>query len=205
MCGPIVASLTLHLGNRRVLIPQLLYHYGRITTYTVIGGIMGALGSFTIVTAKIELIQKSVMILSGLLIVIMGLVNSGWLPRIKFFPENFGLSKHITTGFQSLLEVKSNFIYYPLGLLLGLIPCGPVYTALLGAARAGMEARNIFQGTLSGMMLMACFGAGTIPALFLTAKIINISGLRYRQLIYKAGSILMIGAGLHFIAKGISY
>jgi len=205
MCGPIVASLTLNLGTRRILVPQLLYHYGRITTYSIIGGIMGAVGSFTIVTAKIIIIQKSVLIFSGALVVVMGLSNSGWLPRIKILSDNFNLTKRISKGLAALLEVKSNFIFYPLGLLFGLIPCGPVYTALIGAARAGMDARNIFQGTLSGMMLMACFGLGTVPALFLTAKIVNISSLKYRLLLYKTGSILMIGAGLYFIVKGLNY
>ena len=42
MCGPLVVSFSLRLKDRNILIPQLLYHSGRILTYSLLGGIMGA-------------------------------------------------------------------------------------------------------------------------------------------------------------------
>ena len=58
MCGPIVVSLSLNLKGQTLLVPHLLYNTGRVITYTILGGIMGATGSFTQVTAHIEGIQK---------------------------------------------------------------------------------------------------------------------------------------------------
>ena len=44
MCGPLVVSLSLNLKGKHLLLPHLLYNTGRVITYTVLGGIMGATG-----------------------------------------------------------------------------------------------------------------------------------------------------------------
>jgi len=105
---------------------------------------MGPTGSFTVVTADIASIQKTIMIFSGLLIVIMGLGMSGWWSLGKFFADKYHPSGLISKGFRSLSNNKSGSVYYPLGILLGLLPCGPVYTALIGAGRTGMETKSIY-------------------------------------------------------------
>jgi sulfite exporter TauE/SafE len=58
MCGPIVISMSLNLKDESIIVPQFLYHLGRITTYAVLGGAMGATGTFVMVAANIEAIQK---------------------------------------------------------------------------------------------------------------------------------------------------
>jgi len=76
-------------------------------------------------------------------------------PSIVAAADKYNPSGLISKSFRSLLNNKSGSVYYPLGILLGLLPCGPVYTALIGTARAGMEAKSIYQGILSGMGFMA--------------------------------------------------
>ena len=68
MCGPIVVSLSLNLRGRSNLGPHLLYNVGRMTTYTILGGLMGLTGSFTGVTSRIAGLQKGAMIFAGVLI-----------------------------------------------------------------------------------------------------------------------------------------
>ncbi|MBW2711836.1 MAG: sulfite exporter TauE/SafE family protein, partial [Deltaproteobacteria bacterium] len=80
MCGPIVVSFSLNLRAKGVMAPNLLYHAGRITTYAVLGGVMGASGAFTRITAGIGGLQKGVMIFAGLMIIVMGLGMTGWVP-----------------------------------------------------------------------------------------------------------------------------
>jgi sulfite exporter TauE/SafE len=89
--------------------------------------------------------------------------------------------------------------------LLGLLPCGPVYTALLGAARTGMEAPAIYHGVFAGMGLMTVFGLGTVPALFLVAKLADMGWIKSRNIIYKVGAVLMILVGIFFIIKAIRF
>ncbi len=203
MCGPIVVSVSLNLKEKNILVPQLLYHLGRITTYAILGGVVATAGSFTMLATKIESIQKGVMIFTGVLIILMALAMAGWIPFSKVFGAHYSPDGVISKGFGKLLKIKSTIVYLPLGLLLGLLPCGPVYTALLGAARAGMDADSAHQGVLAGMGLMGAFGMGTVPALFLVAKLADMGWLKSRAIIYKVGAALMIVVGVLFVVKGI--
>lgn len=205
MCGPIVVSFSLNLKDKSILAPHLLYHLGRIITYAILGGVVAAAGSLTMIVANIDMIQKGVMIITGVLIMLMGLAVAGWIPLGKIFRDQSSLSGVISKGYGKLLKQKYTLVYLPLGLLLGLLPCGPVYTALLGAARAGMDAGSTQHGVFAGMGLMAAFGLGTVPALFLVAKLADLGWLKSRTIIYKVGAILMIIAGLIFVIKATRF
>ena len=205
MCGPIVVTFSLNLKGKGILVPQLLYHLGRITTYAALGAVVAAAGSFTMVAAHLAYLQKGVMVFAGALIVLMGLAMAGWLPIGRIFGDYFSPGGWISKGFGKLLNVKSTWVYLPLGLLLGLLPCGPVYTALLGAARSGMEGTSAYHSILAGMGLMAAFGLGTVPALFLVAKLADLGWLKSRAIIYRVGAVLMIIVGIFFIIKAIRF
>ncbi len=205
MCGPLVVSLTLSLNGRPLLVPQLLYHGGRTLTYMVLGGLMAATGSFTMVAAHITVLQKGALFLTGGMIVCMGLAMTGWVPLGKIFGLNYSPGGLIAKKIAHLSQSATTAAYFPIGLLLGLLPCGPVYTALLGAARAGMEAPHIGAGIVAGMALMAAFGLGTIPALFLVAKLVDLGWLKARAKIYQLGALVMIGVGIYFIVAAWRY
>jgi sulfite exporter TauE/SafE len=205
MCGPLVVSFSLNLKEKSILVPQLLYHLGRITTYTILGGVVAAAGSFTMMAAHIARVQKGVMVFAGALIVLMGVAMAGWLPIGKIFSDQSNPDRWISRGFGKLLKIKSTIVYLPLGLLLGLLPCGPVYTALLGTGRAGMDAGSAHHGVLAGMGLMAAFGIGTVPALFLVAKLADLGWLKSRDTIYRIGAVFMIIVGIIFIIKAIRF
>jgi sulfite exporter TauE/SafE len=55
------------------------------------------------------------------------------------------------------------------------------------------------------MGLMAAFGIGTVPALFLVAKLVDMGWLKSRSMIYKIGAILMIVVGFIFVIKAIRF
>jgi len=205
MCGPLVISFSLNQSNKDTTVPHLLYHCGRILTYTLLGAVMGASGSFTMVAANIRSLQVGAMFFAGGLVLVMGLAMGGWIPRVRYFNLDVTPTGLITRIFSKLSKSSSVSVYFPLGLLLGLLPCGPVYTALLGVARAGMAAPNIYQGLFLGMALMAAFGLGTAPALFVVGKLANTGWVKFRDSIYKVGAALMIGLGIYFIVGAIRY
>jgi uncharacterized protein len=205
MCGPIVVTFSLKLKGKNIFFSQLLYHVGRITTYAALGGVVAATGSLTMVAAHLQRLQKVVMVFAGALIVLMGLAMAGWLPTGRIFGDHSSPGRWISKGFGRLLKVKSTVVYLPLGLLLGLLPCGPVYTALLGSARAGMESDSVYHGMLAGMALMGAFGIGTAPALFLVGRLAGVGWLKSRTTVYKVGAVLMILAGLIFILKAVRF
>jgi len=205
MCGPIVVSLSLNLKGRNLYLPHLLYNAGRIITYTLLGGLMGATGSFSMVASNIAGIQQGALIIAGIMIIIMALAMSGWLPLGKIFDDYYNPKGYIIKGFQKLSRTYSIAAYFPVGLLLGLLPCGPVYTALLAAAGASMNAPTTLEGIIKGMGVMFCFGIGTVPTLFLIAKLVDMGWLKNLQIIYRISTVLMLIVGVYFIYQGLMF
>lgn len=205
MCGPIAVSLSLKLKGRPVLWPHFLYNSGRVITYGILGALMGYSGSFTGTSARMAGLQQGVMIFSGILIIVMGVSMGGWLPLGRLFADTGGTFGLISRGFHTLSGRTSSMAYFPLGLLLGLLPCGPVYTALIAAARSGMEAETHGSGALLGMGLMLAFGVGTIPAMMLVARLAGMGWLTCRHHIYRISAVLMILMGVYFTVKAIMW
>ena len=205
MCGPLVISLSLNLKGQKTTLSHLLYHCGRILTYGILGAIMGATGSFTIVAANMRALQIGALFLAGMLVIIMGLAMGGWIPHAAIFDAGYSPGGLMTRWFARLSRSRSGWLHLPAGLVLGLLPCGPVYTALLGAAGAGMESPGIARGMLTGMTLMWAFGLGTVPALFLVGRLADAGWLKFRHKIYKLGSLMMVGLGVYFIVSAIRY
>ena len=205
MCGPIVVSLSLSRKERPAFVPHLLYNSGRITTYALLGGLAGLTGSFVGVAHRIAGIQKGAMIFAGVVIILMGFAMSGWIRWGGIFGDAYKPLGFITKGFQKLSAAKSVFAYYPLGMVLGFLPCGPVYTALIASAGAGVDVQSTYRGFMSGSGVMIAFGIGTLPALLLVGKLSDLGWLKARAFIYKIGAVFMILAGAYFIFKGIRY
>ncbi len=206
MCGPIVISLSMQMQNRPSFWPHLCYNIGRTVTYGAMGAVAGGMASFTRFTENIDGFQKAVMIAAGVVIILMGLSMTGWIRSNRLFGNVTPLNNFVSAAFKRLVQKdKVALVYFPLGLLLGLLPCGPVYTAMVAAARAGMEAESTVAGALSGIGIMVCFGLGTIPALLLVSRLSDLGWLRYREKIYRVGAVIMILMGVYFVWKGLRY
>jgi len=205
MCGPLVISFSLSLGRKDATVPHLLYHCGRILTYTVLGAAMGASGSFTIIAVHVGALQVGAMLFAGGVVIVMGLAMGEWVPQIRILNPQCTPFGPLARLFKELSRRTSAMSYLLLGLMLGLLPCGPVYTALLGAAGAGMAAPHILQGMFTGMILMAAFGLGTVPALFIVGKASNSGWMKYRTKFNKAGAVFMIVLGVYYIWGALRY
>ncbi|WP_373499308.1 sulfite exporter TauE/SafE family protein [Desulfococcus sp.] len=204
MCGPIVVAMGLKSPAKALLLPHLLYTAGRIVTYALLGGIVGATGAFTGLAAQIAGVQKAVMILTGFLIILTGLAMGGWLPLGRMFRSASPEGGIIARGYQRLARAPLRpGTCFPLGLLLGLLPCGPVYTALLAAARLAMAETHPAAGFLTGALAMAAFGLGTFPALMLVARMSSVRWIRSRALVYRAAAMIVIVFGAVFVYQGL--
>jgi sulfite exporter TauE/SafE len=200
MCGPIVATYSLNLKGR--YLPHLLYNLGRITTYTIIGGIMGLTGSFVGVVKFIKGLQNITMAFAGIMMVLMGLGIGGWLPFLK--GKNApSLIPFIARAMRSISEVKTISAFYPMGVILGFLPCGILYTAFIAAAGVGMESGNQIEGFLKGMLMLFLFGVGTFPSLFLFGKFVSVIGEKLRGKLYKGSAILIILMGIIFVYRSL--
>lgn len=198
MCGPVVAAYSLNHAGKTYL-PQLLYNLGRITTYSIIGGIMGLTGSFAGVVDSAGNFQNILMAFIGVAMIVMGCVVCGWIP-LKTIHDKSGAC----AGLGSMVRYTgSSGAYFPMGLILGFIPCGLSYTAFIAAAGAGVHAGNQAQGFLNGMFMLFLFGLGTLPALMMLGGFISAAGQHIRRTLYRGSAIVMILAGALFLYRAM--
>jgi sulfite exporter TauE/SafE len=201
MCGPIVAGYAVTLRDRAAVLPHLLFHLGRVTTYGVAGGIVGTSGSFVRVAAWAAPLQSVLLAVTGLLITLMGLSVGGWLPWIRRIDVTSPFGDAISRVVRRAMGSGSPGAAFPLGMAMGLLPCGMVYTALLSAARSGMEGGSPLDGFVRGSLAMTAFGAGTFPPLFLFGKVIGAAGPRLRGALSKIAAALLVAAGAIFAVR----
>jgi sulfite exporter TauE/SafE len=199
MCGPLVASSVLHAtaregsgraGGRFAI--QALYHAGRLTTYGVVGAVMGLAGSFVNVATRLAGIQNGVMIAAGAVMIFMGLGILGIVGGTVWLERHNTL---VLRAAKKLFGGTAAARYYPLGLVLGLLPCGLSYTAFIAAAGAGSPG--------GGLFTMLAFGAGTVPALALFGVAVSYFGSHLRLWMQKAGGGAVIVMGVYYVVKGI--
>ena len=197
MCGPLVASYALAQASVPQpflirMLPHLLYNSGRITTYALIGGVMGLSGSFVNVAGRLAGIQNIVAVITGVAMIFMGLsivgigAKTAWIEK-KNLP--------ILRAAQKVLASPSTLRYYPLGLILGLLPCGLSYTVFIASAGTG----GLFPGILTSLL----FGLGTLPALLFFGAVMASISASLRGRIYRAGGVVVMIMGLYFMFRGI--
>ncbi len=197
MCGPIAAATVLPARGGRMavisLTPHLIYSAGRVTTYAFIGGLMGLSGTFVDTAGRLAGIQNLAAGLAGLFMIAAGLHITGLLKAPAFLAG--WQEGRLLKAARLIIEAESVWKYYPLGILLGFLPCGLSYTLFIGAAGSG--------GLLQGMATMISFGVGTLPAMLLFASLVGFFGNRFKHRLIVAGGIAVIAMGLIFLARVI--
>ncbi len=196
MCGPVVAGYTLGRskgGLRTAFVPQVLYNAGRILTYTAVGALMGAAGSVAGLAGRAAGLQHMVMIAAGVLMVMMG-AGIVVMRSASFLERHNSL---VLRAASSLVKSPSILKFFPLGLVLGLIPCGLSYTYFIAAAGTGSP--------VSGALVMLLFGAGTLPAMFAFGAVVSVLGSRARGTVYRLGGMVVVAMGVVFVYRGIMF
>lgn len=92
-------------GIKEKLQPSFLYNMGRVISYTIIGGIVGAIGSvFSLTTFTQGLIQM----FAGILILIMGLKTLGIIPGLSKF--SIRMPKFVANSLYSQKKKRGPFV-----------------------------------------------------------------------------------------------
>jgi len=160
MCGGIVGALSFGVPEGRSLPILLSYNLGRISSYTVAGALMGALGFYFSGLLPVQAAQRVLLSIAGLFLVLMGLYLAGWWNALSRVERAGGvLWRRLEPLGRGLLPIRSVRHGFVLGLLWGWLPCGLVYSALVWTVASG--------GPLRGALLMLAFGLGTLPNLLL--------------------------------------
>jgi sulfite exporter TauE/SafE len=163
-------------------------HAGRVTTYSLLGLLAGALGQ---TLWSFEKLQAILSILFAVIAFYMASAFIGLTPSPEIlFSGSIQCWGKAMRGFKS----DSLSASYLLGLLWGLLPCGLVLTALVMA----MASTNIIQGAL----IMFIFGLGTIPSLFMVRWLANKMNSRFWPRSF--ASLVMMFFGFQFAMRGFA-
>lgn len=167
--------------------PSLLYNAGRVISYTVVGGIVGALGSAVSFSGGFKGI---VQLIAGVFMVIMG------LNMLSLFPFLRRLNPRMPKIFARGIESQKAASKSPLvvGLLNGLMPCGPLQAMQIYALSTGSP--------LKGALSMMVFALGTLPLMFGLGALSSFLSKKFTHRVMTAGAVLVVVLGLSMFSQG---
>lgn len=200
MCGGIVlAYSTMKIEPKSSKLSQsaahLLYSFGRIFTYSILGAIFGALGG--VVTFS-NTANATLLIIAGTAMILAGLSLMGKIKFLTLIEHTFSSSSIYKNAFKKVLNSKSNLSFFILGMLNGLLPCGFVYFFAITAASTASP--------LYGALVMAIFGLSTIPAMFSLGFLTSLSSATsFRNMMMSLSSFAVILYGSYTIYNGYDY
>lgn len=193
MCGPIALSLPLNGDTKlKKLLGGIIYNLGRTITYAIMGLVFGLVGHGLSTLG----FQKIVSIVAGTL-----MIATVFFPHLFNFTDKtdkglFSFVNYIKNGLKGLFNTKTFGGLLLIGILNGLLPCGPLYFAVIVSAGTG----NVVESVL----FMVLFGLGTIPLLLLVSLVGNFISLKARNRINNFIPVIMVIMGIMFILRGLA-
>ncbi|MDR1358526.1 MAG: sulfite exporter TauE/SafE family protein [Coriobacteriales bacterium] len=203
MCGGINLSQCIPRGiepfDKRslsiTLVPALLYNLGRVASYTAVGFVLGFAGlllSGGSGAGLPTLLQGVLKLLAGVVMVVMGINMLGLFPWLRRF--SLRMPKILTDkAGDSSVRSKSPFF---VGLLNGLMPCGPLQSMQIVALASGSP--------LVGALSMFLFSLGTVPLMLGLGSLVSALGQRFAQTATRVGAVLVVVLGLAMFSQGAS-
>lgn len=188
-CMAVVGGLVLSLSatyakEGNALMPQTLFHVGRIVSFFVLGGVIGALGTaFTLSTIATFVLSM----LIGLVMLILG-VN---LLDVFHGTKRFQISMPAFLSRYALRVSKVNHTLTPLlvGVATFFLPCGFTQSMQLYTLSVG--------GFMEGGFTMLTFALGTFPALaLLSFGAFSIAKGPHAGVFYKTAGLIVIAFAL---------
>ncbi len=159
MCGGIVGALSLNTAGAgpRIAYP-VAYNLGRITSYALLGALVGAIGAGSVVVGGVLPVQRVLFVVANLMLIALGLYMAGWWQGVAVLERG---GRAVWARLQPLasrvLPVRSLPGAFAAGMVWGWLPCGLVYSVLFTALMSGDPA--------TGALIMLAFGLGTLPNL----------------------------------------
>ncbi|WP_439682835.1 sulfite exporter TauE/SafE family protein [Cupriavidus oxalaticus] len=207
MCGGIALAVEQQRGSvaamtfvrsRAAWAGELLaMHLGRISTYMLLGALLGAIGAgawrqdYLPVQRWLFGAGSAMLLWSGWRLLRGNAFTVAWLERLAARAGS-GLARQLGRlggGMPAFVRAHGGLARrYGVGLAWGLVPCGMVYGALTLALLAGNAG--------SGALVMGVFGVGTLPNLLV------LSGLSGYLRSLSRRRAIRVGAGVAVMAFG---
>ncbi len=175
---------------------HLAYHFGRITTYGLLGALTAGLFNWAGVNFYLH-IRGGLILGGGALITFLGLVSLRVIPlpagltRFSMVPQSLW-----NRFLPPLFKIPGSISRAGLGLACGLLPCCLSCSMLIKAA--------ITENMAEGFMTMVAFGLGTVPALLAIGLSASLLTLRTRIMGERLAALSVMAMGLILVYKGLN-
>ena len=193
MCGPLMIAVPLGAGKGRRVVNLLLYNFGRIITYTLLGSMMGFLGKGVFMVGM----QSWLSLVLGGLFIAIALFSLNIKFNIWEQPLFASFYMKFKAAFGRLLKKNGFTAIVSLGFLNGLLPCGLVYLALASALT--------LNDWKLGLGYMFFFGLGTLPLLLVFTLLGQMAGHKWRSRLRTAYPFMLTAMGLFLIWRGLQF
>ena len=190
MCGPIALAVPVRQAQSRFF-TAIQYNLGRIIAYAFLGLTFGIFGK----GLSLSGVQQWVSVIAGLLLILsvfiptLVQIKSAILKPLAWLYD--GVKKQLSTLFKSQSKIR----LLAIGFLNGLLPCGLVYIALVGA----LLSANIYDA----VVYMVFFGICTSPALAALIFASKLISADLKQRLSKIIPVFIVLLGLLFILRGL--
>ncbi len=193
MCSPFVLFVSRRYvapeaGRAAAFRAQLWYTAGRVLTYALLGALAGALGGVVQLAGALLGLQRAASVVAGAVLVLWALVAlSDLVPGLQTGGSLFA---------KVAARLKGRVPGHPfaIGLFLGLLPCGLLYSAVIAAVARG--------GPLEGALALTLFGLGTAPAL-LGVSLADELLARHRAFVNRLSQVFLLAMGAWFLWTGL--
>jgi sulfite exporter TauE/SafE len=194
MCHPFVLYISgRFVGEKKgygaLFLPHIKYNLGRITTYCILGAVAGLAGSMVQVIGNLAGIQKAAAIFAGIFLVLYGVFAFSGYNFMNKLESKIG--RVDVADKMKRLQPKTPYLT---GIILGFLPCGPLYGVIIASASSADAVR--------GLLSMLFYGTGTMAAL-LTASVFGNFLMSRRGLFNAISLVIMTVMGVFFIWSGI--
>jgi sulfite exporter TauE/SafE len=192
MCGPISLALPVRKGNRFYQFAALLlYNIGRALTYSVLGMIVGLVGT---TLAWMGFLNHLSVIAGGTMLLYVIISNIS--PSFTWAPAFWNtFVQFLRKSMSHLLQKRSLGGWFLLGMLNGMVPCGMVYLALTSSVATG--------DVLSGGIFMLLFGMATFPAMLTIGVAKQWFTPERRGRMRRLTPVMVVMAGIWLVARGV--
>lgn len=198
MCGGINLSQCIgqesgEKGGFEAFRPAFLYNLGRVISYTGIGFILGCAGMFAgsaSGTGLSPFFQGILKMIAGVFMVIMGINMLGIFPGLRRFALRMPKFLAVKVN-QKKAKSHQPFV---IGLLNGLMPCGPLQSMQIVALASG--------NPVSGALSMLAFSLGTVPLMLGLGSFVTMLGKRFSAKVMETGAVLVVVLGLAMLSQG---
>jgi len=197
MCGPIVLTYSVAANTaaarRSLLALHLAYNCGRTLTYMLLGALAGLAGGAMGFVGRLAGVENTAALVAGIAMVIAGLALLGSSPIFKGW-RGFALPSRFLRPVGKLISSRSPGSKFALGLLMGFLPCGLVYAALMKAIGAATP--------VGGALTLLAFSIGTSVALVVVGLGSSVATRKLARWGTTVSAVTVTAMGILLIVRG---